>query len=470
MSEAYRRKGYYRTRVLIGLGDVLDSSFPDALLCLSGGELNILRNLMQYATRRANWVDSYHTAYYLTPDDTDWDTVQGIVSELEGKLMSDCTDLMDKLDDIYDAVACICPNLRTAQSMTVISPETMQQDDVADYFDYSDNIPNGTEGSAGDTDACEKAQLWYQAGYELITEKVLPSVRFGFDVLVPAAAAAIVVMTGGAALPAAIGTYAVAELIQELLEVFYDAAESNLQNWLWSAKEDLVCEMYRQLQSGGDVTTMWQAVYNEVVAPSEDISGGDKATVNLFMSGLAYFVAKTAWTEDSAWAQLNISANYCDDCPDVPVVGTDWWALPLLAEDNTVHMNHPSGGYWLDGCWQFTVPTGQTLCGYVFEVVTYTAGCTLKRMGSGEAGCDGAQLTANTSENLGTLTFFAADGANIDEAACKAALAPTATTISKPYRRGAGEVNQGFNLGWNCTGNKDVIFKWAIFEGTTPSE
>jgi len=473
LSEAWRRKSYYPTRVLIGTDDTLNSSFPDGLLCLTGGELNILRNLMQYATRRANWVSTYESNSYLTPTEEEWDELQALVAGLEGKLMSDCTDLMDKLDAIYDAVACICPSLAYSHGETLASPTIMDRDDVSDVYDYSDTIPTETAASQGETDACELAQLWYAAGYELITEKVLPSVRFGFDVLLPATAAAIAIMTGGAGLPVVLGVWSVAELIQELLESTYDAAESNITNWLWSAKDDIVCAMFAQLKTGGDVTTMWGNVYDEVIAPSEDISGGDKAMVNLFMSGLSYFVAKTAWTEDSTWAQQNIVANYCDSCPLEPIIGTDWVAVPVPSEKGYKELSCSNCGGWFI-CNGIAFPAGFVDIGIVYKVEDIT-NLYHKRMGAyGNCPTPDAQMWGNTSENDYNGTFFAVNTSNIDGVECKAALAPGGTTrtttnrISGPKSYCYHVVNPARYP--PSSASVTYTWQWVVFEGTTVPE
>lgn len=87
MSEATRRKGYRFDRVLIGTQDTLDSDFLNAIVHITGGQLNILRNLMEYAARRESFVSEYRDAYYLMPTDIEWSALESVVADLEGVLM-----------------------------------------------------------------------------------------------------------------------------------------------------------------------------------------------------------------------------------------------------------------------------------------------------------------------------------------------------------------------------------------------
>lgn len=87
MSEQERRHGYNNLRVLIDAGRILTPQFADAVLFITGEQLEILRNLMLYVNRLSTFVDEYHEGYYLSPDSDDWDDIQAIVADLELKLM-----------------------------------------------------------------------------------------------------------------------------------------------------------------------------------------------------------------------------------------------------------------------------------------------------------------------------------------------------------------------------------------------
>lgn len=108
--DGWRRKTYYRPRVLIETGDVLDCPFPDSLVCLTGAEQSLLRNLTQYLHRRSTFASEYHESYYLAPSNEEWDALDAIIAELENKLMG-CPELTQLLEDIKAAAQCACEKL-----------------------------------------------------------------------------------------------------------------------------------------------------------------------------------------------------------------------------------------------------------------------------------------------------------------------------------------------------------------------
>lgn len=87
MSEATRRLGYARNRILIESARILDPQFDDAIVHLSGAQIELLRNVAHYLNRPSSYVAEYESGSYLMPTDEDWDTLAGIVHDLEEKLM-----------------------------------------------------------------------------------------------------------------------------------------------------------------------------------------------------------------------------------------------------------------------------------------------------------------------------------------------------------------------------------------------
>ncbi|GAG68916.1 unnamed protein product, partial [marine sediment metagenome] len=92
MTDVWRRKTYYRPRVLIDTARVLDPQTPDSLLCITGAQLEMLRNLTQYLHRRSSFADERHDGYYIAPDNDEWDEIEAITAELEETLMG-CEDI-----------------------------------------------------------------------------------------------------------------------------------------------------------------------------------------------------------------------------------------------------------------------------------------------------------------------------------------------------------------------------------------
>lgn len=88
MSETRQREGYISTRVLIEKKYVLNPTFSNVTITLSGGQLEMLRNLTQYLNARSTFVDEYKQGYYFGPTDGDWDNLRAIVADLEDSLMS----------------------------------------------------------------------------------------------------------------------------------------------------------------------------------------------------------------------------------------------------------------------------------------------------------------------------------------------------------------------------------------------
>lgn len=100
MADVLRRHKYALNRILIPAARILSPEFNAIYVLLTGSHVELLRNLIDYANRETTFVDEYHDDYYTSPDSTDWDLLQLIVSELEELLMS--TGM-----GFYDAYVCV---------------------------------------------------------------------------------------------------------------------------------------------------------------------------------------------------------------------------------------------------------------------------------------------------------------------------------------------------------------------------
>jgi len=87
MGEAVRRRNYRYNRILIGTDRVLDPQFDDAVVFLTGAQIEMLRNVTQYLNRLETYVSEYTPGYYLTPTAADYDDILEIVADLEETLM-----------------------------------------------------------------------------------------------------------------------------------------------------------------------------------------------------------------------------------------------------------------------------------------------------------------------------------------------------------------------------------------------
>lgn len=460
MSEAWRRKTYYDPRVLLETAEFLDPLFSDCLICLSGSELYALRNLTQYLHRRSTFVSSYHQGYYLAPTNEEWDDIEAIVAELEGKLMN-CQQYDDLLQSILEAAECAC-NRAVGNPGLNYNPNNT---DETTSFDISDTIPDAALG-AEEEEACDVAQLWYQWGYEVITEYILPATRFTFDFLLPGLAAFIIGATGGA--PAILGLWTIAELVQKLMEGAYDAAETNLVNWLESNKEDLVCGLYNGILGTGQASTIWSYVYDTRVADAEDISSLDKLMVNLAMGSWAGVNAQAAYDAATGWATSVPLENYCVSCPEEPIQGDGWFAIPLNQAEFYVKRDPPTGESFR--CFPLLNNPGATWCGLVF-LAEGESGYTFWSLANAtSAGCSNTQYNAWLSHawNYTMGKYLAINGANVDEAEIAAYFGATLYESSNIYRR-----TDHIEMAWYLkayTGKppQEVTGLYAIFEGEIP--
>ncbi len=87
MSETERRYKYAHNRVLIEAQRILNPQFDDAVVFISGAQIELLRNASQYLNRLTTYVAEYNPGYYLTPTAEDFDSILEIVADLEETLM-----------------------------------------------------------------------------------------------------------------------------------------------------------------------------------------------------------------------------------------------------------------------------------------------------------------------------------------------------------------------------------------------
>lgn len=497
MSDAWRVKRYYDPRVTVPVSILTETELPDTLVCLSGTQLALVRSLLAYAHRRITWVSEYHDDYYLAPTEAEWDDIEAMTADLEGRLMSDCvTPLVEALDridatiaaqaanltaiegeiaaiasnvgDLLAPLACICAKDPNISITNVVSPDWPTYPDADKSFGWGRTLPVATVPSQVDEEACKLAQCWYQAGFELVTEVFLPVFGAGYGDLLPAAAAALALFTGGTTLPIVIGVYALTDLLQELGEIAWEAAEANLINWMYTHKEDIVCLLYTGIKDGGSGTALWQPVADEVVEPAIDLSAGDKVLINFWFGIIGGYAARIAQTADSAWYNSVPEAGYCDACEDPPIIGSDWWALPIPSEEGTFEINHPSGGYWQPYCWDYSLPSGQTVAGIVYEVLAETGDCQLSRNDTATCGCSNPQLWPNSSGDSTIGEWFAYQTFQFNNTEAKAQLCPGAGEWTSFTMQTGIPVSAGFRTGWNCTGWVQIQVKYLVFLGTTP--
>lgn len=306
-------------------------------VCMTEGDIELVRLLLAYAKRRINWYAGAITSasYYLGVTDNEMETITDRVQDLEGRLMTvicsqDIVDAIDRNTTAITELQCICTSLKDAYKTGTFS-ESMQQ--LLDNGTVEPVLtwPDETISAQQDNAACAIAQLYWRFTYETMTEVVLPAARTTFDDLLPLLAGFIggVITTpvGG------IAVYAIAEMVQELLELGYTVSEENYINWLLSVKEEWVCAAYFMLKDGANASAIASKVNQEVITPSTEISLGDKVATRVLGSTYAVRQAKQAWAEQSSWALNNVDPGFCTSCEEPlpanctsfkPCTLTDW--------------------------------------------------------------------------------------------------------------------------------------------------
>jgi len=110
-------------RVLVDAKAFLNTEFNDGILHLTGGHIELLRNLVQYANQRTTWVSDYYIGYYLSPDDTDWNLIQASVADLESILMGNNNVIWGYLDRLAENPSDTTMPAGTSDILGAVVPE-----------------------------------------------------------------------------------------------------------------------------------------------------------------------------------------------------------------------------------------------------------------------------------------------------------------------------------------------------------
>lgn len=460
MSTEWRRKTYYNTRVLISTERVLDPQFADGLICITGAEQEMLRNLTQYLRRRSTFSESESETGYLAPDTADWDTIQAIVADLEEKLMG-CEELMQLFSDMLTQLECVCTTNRSIESTTpALTPI------IDDYLTDGTLIPTDIYGpdTAASAKRCAIAQLTYQQMWDVLTIYLQPFQETSADVMLGIILGAFVVSVGiaGLSIPAA----TIVAVMLGLADMAVEGSLTSVRNALDSNQDELICALYRGLQT--DYASA-QAEARVILDGIETLTYIDKVVLGQLFAPWAIWLAATAWDEETVWALASVTAGACDDCDEVE--GDDWWALRIPIEEGLVEFDHSGGGAsWVHECFEYSLPAGYDLEGIVWVYRNKTGDCELKRMAGHDACASAAPLWDNHS-SPGEVEgrYFAVQTTTIDWEQCKAVIAPYATNQPDVYSYDNEEdVNVSWDMGWSCTGTAEAVVEWLVFSGSAP--
>lgn len=328
MTEEWRRKKYYDKRVLVSVPRILNPQFDDMLVCLTGAQVELLRNMMQYLHRRSTFVSEYDGQYYMAPSTAEWDQLQAIVADLEDTLMG-CPDIVTQLQAIAANLACLC----SASSSWTLGQTPMPQL-IDGYLETDALVPEDSYGddTAADSERCALAQLVYAQNWEFLTEILQPAGVGTIAILLPAAMTALATFIGTPILGIPVGTITTA--ISALIAIDVAGSVDDVQNTITAAKEELVCAL-----SDG-LTMDYRAAAAAAEAVINDLAGLtsiDKIFTRLMFSPWAIALAQKALDNATTWALLNVDPDFCDDCEPDPDLFVREWNFP------------PCPGIWAGG-------------------------------------------------------------------------------------------------------------------------
>ncbi len=336
MSEAWRKKTFYRPRVLIETSRVLYPQFGDSVLCITGAQLEMLRNLTQYLHRRSTFASEYETSGYLTPTNEEWDSIQAIVGDLEEVLMG-CEQFLSLLEGILEQVTCICQQSTVAADVLGNLPfygpslQPVLEGHIATGAMQIEDDYGGDTPDSGDR--CAVAQLTWACAWEMTTEFLHPAASEAVDILLPLAMVALAVMCGTSVLGIPIGV--LLATLWSIIKIDVAGSIEDVRNSMVANKEDLVCAVWRGLMFNYATA---QSDAAEVINEMAGLSPLDKACLRLLYTPFMMALAAKAWTNQTTWATGNVDVGYCAECDEI--IGNDWWALALEPSANTIELTN----------------------------------------------------------------------------------------------------------------------------------
>jgi len=318
MSEVWRKKTYYQPRIIIETQRVLESTVKDSLVCLTGAEIEMLRNLMPYLDRRSTFVSEYQESFYLCPDNTEWDNLMPIVASLQEKLMGCDIDLLiDAINaqtDVLDALmSCVCASTTLQQKQVATLP------DMGEYVELETVTYKTVDETLGvftppatDEAACELAQAFWYYVYQTYTEKLLPFADSSSDVLVGAIVATVAF--GALALFVGIPVIILGAIVFALVQWGVSGSIDNFINWMLGTKDEIICLIYDNLP---DVDAAAAAVSDYIDAAVE-LSYLDRLVLKSIMASSWHMTWVFLDQETNGTWDPYLVPGQCDICTIVP--------------------------------------------------------------------------------------------------------------------------------------------------------
>jgi hypothetical protein len=491
--EPWQIKKYYRPRVLIGTADLLDPPLPDmTLVCLTGSELLLLRNVLDYCHRRSTFVVTYGTDTYVTPDNETWDVVQAIVAELEGKLMADCSDLLEKLDLVIAALDLVGPGLTSINETLAlmdagissivdrmdIGNEYLQcvcsklddiRQDPATAAIVDAGITDGSlivddpypqEETPGiDSDACAVAQLTWAFMYEMMTEVIAPAQDKAHSILFPLALTVIASWIGTPLLGIPVG--AVMMLVYVLMDAWVEGRFTTIENAIFTNKDELICAAYEELRKTGNLQAAATAVA-DAIREIPELSVLDVVCMSSLTSSWVMSRMGVAWQNMTPWALQRVTPGYCSTCGTIE--GDDWYAVAVPEPEGDLEFDHTAGAYWLKHT--YCAPNESEVLAYVAELVAVDGNCSIGWNNESAVDCTGSTISPTNSMNDPAGTeYYVYRQFTHNDAQAVSMLCPGATlqntNMNLKYADDPFAIQA--MMGWNCTGTATVRIKYIVY-------
>lgn len=345
MSEG-RHRTYYDPRVLLYVPDVLETTFPDSVVCLTGQQAAMLRSLCEYLHRPTTWVAEYQTDGYLVPDDDTWDEILGIVAECEEMLMG-CTEFTALMEQLLAAIETCCEATDGTHGSPITGELYRQYYEDDTLTNYDQSPPLTTEV---DAEACAIAVCTYQFMYEFVTEWIQPAERGAQDLFLAMLLGELVLIFGAPAI--FIPGTLIYELVNGLVDAWVDASLENVVNEMLAYKDELVCACYTALADGATFGEASDAV--DLVIAEMDLAPGDRYMIGLFWESWAYWVFQRMYQAENPWVTARLDPDLCASCGEYGLFWSFNWVCPPCP---------PEGYIWGGACCNGRIGTNIDLGG-----------------------------------------------------------------------------------------------------------
>lgn len=317
---AGRRVSPYPTRIILDYQAFYGSADHAGpfFVCLSEGDIELIRVLLGYARREINWaVDmSGLPAYYMTPDDAQLENIEDKIEQMEGRLMAvicvqDIVEAIDTLEStLQGGLECICNAMQAVQANTVQNAgEELLTGVSEELLTFEDNVPDFTPPTEN-ADACNAAQCAWWFVYEYVTEIAGPLADLALGTIVTLALGKLAVIMAGVAEIFRINPAQLIALITDIAQGLVGSTEAQIVNFLLASKDEIVCRLY-----WGFVNENLDGAIEEVgdIIDASDLSSAAKTGLKRGFS--KPFVYLAAAFRDGSWGSQRVEEGYCDDCP-----------------------------------------------------------------------------------------------------------------------------------------------------------